>query len=151
MLWDFLLTLLLFLIVSAIVVLIIIIIRIGILTIRYRKWRKFSVPAVGVVGELKDVNCNHDKKGEISSYSYNYALKIIHDGQEFDDIYSEECIPGNIPTTRPGQKINILWLESERKYIKSDSFKKECQKTAKQTVMVAENILSRGLSRYLRR
>ncbi len=151
MLWDFLLTLLLFLIVSAIVILTIIIIRIGILTIRYRKWQKFSVPAVGVVGELKDVNCNYDKKGAISSYRYNYVLKIIHGDQEFDDIYSEDCTPGNMPITRPGQKINILWLESEHKYINSDSFKNECQKTAKQTVMVTVNILLRGLSRSLRR
>lgn len=150
MLWDFLLTLLLFLIVSAIVTLTIIIIRIGILMIRYGKWRKFSVPAVGVVGELKDINCNYDKKGAISSYRYNYAFKIIHGDQEFDDVYSEECIPGNMPITRTGQKINILWLESEHKYINSSSFKKECQKTTKQTVMVTVNILLRGISRFLR-
>lgn len=97
--------------------------RIITLTHKYRKWKKFAVPAVAIVGEMKDITYSYNRKGDISYYHYNYALKIIHGDQEFDDVYSEECEPGNIPITRPGKKINILWSIRERKYLDIDRTK----------------------------
>ena len=100
-----------------IVILVIFIVRIIILTIRYMKWRKISVPAIGIVGELKNVSCNCDRNDEITSCRYDYTLKIVHGNQEFNDIYSEVCKPGNTPNAHPGKEIHILWSASDHTYL----------------------------------
>ncbi len=147
MLSDFWLAFLFLVILNLIVILVIIIVRIGILAIKYVKWRKVAIPTVGTVGELINVTCNYDKTGKISSYRYNYALRVIHDNQEFDNTYTEECEPGILPITRPGQKINILWSASDHKYLNIDGFEGEIKRFSKQTVIFTVKVLLRTLRR----
>lgn len=106
-----------FLTLYAIVIFVISAIRIVIIAIRYIKWRKVSVPAIGIVGEINDVTCEYNRNGDVCSYSFNYALKIISQGQEYDDIYSEECKPGKTPSTCPGDTLNLLWSIRDHKYL----------------------------------
>lgn len=103
--------------------LIVSIIQIITLTIKYRKWRKFAVPTVGVVGELKDVTCNYNRKGEISSYRHHYILKIIRNYTTFNDVYTEDVRPDDEPLTYPGKKINILWSITDHQYLDVDKTK----------------------------
>ena len=90
---DFLIELLFFFGIIAIVAVNIFLVRIVIIIVRYRKWRQFAVPAVGTVGELIDINGIFNRRNTVTSYRYNYALKIICGNQEFDSIYSEVCKP----------------------------------------------------------
>ena len=93
------------------------------LTIQYRKWCKFAVPSVGIVGELKDITCNYNRKGEISSYRHHYVLKIVHNYTTFSDVYNEDVKPDDEPLTYPGKKINILWSINEHQYLDIDRTK----------------------------
>ena len=93
------------------------------LTIQYRKWCKFAVPSVGIVGELKDITCNYNRKGEISSYRHHYVLKIVHNYTTFSDVYTEDVKPDDEPLTYPGKKINILWSINEHQYLDVDRTK----------------------------
>lgn len=135
-----------------IVILVILGIRITIRTLRYMKWRKASIPAIGITGELKNVTSTYDKNGEVSLFCYNYALKIVIDTQEFDDVYSEECRPGDTPTTRPGNKINILWSPSDHKYVQIATTGKEIWRLVKQecAFIVHIALLILGNRRYFR-
>ena len=118
-------------------------VRFIIITAKIRRWRKFAVPAVGVVGKLKDVNCIYDRYGEIFSYRHNFELKIICGAREFESVYSEEVLPDHIPITRPGQKINILWSERDYKYFPNAKTRSEKRQLIKQ-------ILNDTSSRFLR-
>lgn len=122
---DFLIELLFFFGIIAIVAVNIFLVRMVIIIVRYRKWRKFAVPAVGTVGEFQDINGIFNRKNTVTSYRYNYALKIICGNQEFDSIYSEVCKPDTLPLTRPGKVINVLWSERDHKYIPYPNTKKE--------------------------
>ena len=93
------------------------------LTTQYRKWCKFAVPSVGIVGELKDITCNYNRKGEISSYRHHYVLKIVHNYTTFTDVYTEDVKPDDEPLTYPGKKINILWSINEHQYLDVDRTK----------------------------
>ncbi len=110
-------------------------VRITIRTARYREWCRFAEPAVGIVGELKNVTCNYDKHGKITTYCYHYALNIVCHDQEFDNIYTEECESGTSPVTRPGNTINILWSERDQKYLQYAKSNDEIKKVIKQEVM----------------
>lgn len=110
---------------------------------KIRKWREFAVPAVGIVGKLKDVNCIYDRYGESFAYRHNFVLKIICDNQEFESVYSEEVLPDHEPTTYQGQKINILWSVSDHQYIQIADTPKEKRQLIKQ-------IFNDSLSLYLR-
>ena len=144
---DFLLDLLfefmLFFAPYAVVVLIFFSVRMMVINERIREWRKFAVPAVGVVGKLKDVNCIYDRYGKSFSYRHNFELKIICGDQEFESVYSEEVMPDHIPTTHPGQQINILWSARDHKYLQVADTSKEKKKLRKQ-------VFNDSLSLYLR-
>ena len=99
------------------------IIQIITLTKKYRKWRNFAVPTVGIVGDLKDVTCNYNRKGDISSYRHHYALKIVHNYTTFNDVYTEDVYPDDEPLTYPGKKINILWSIRNQEYLDVDKTK----------------------------
>jgi hypothetical protein len=118
-------------------------VRFIIITAKIRRWRKFAVPAVGVVGKLKDVNCIYDRYGEIFSYRHNFELKIICGDREFESVYSEEVMPDHIPITQPGQRINILWSARDHKYIQSAETPQEERQLIKQ-------LLNDTSRRYLR-
>ena len=147
MLSDFWLAFLVAIALAAMVNLVIIIVRIFILSIKYKKFRSVSVPATGIVGELKNITSNYNKRGDLCSYSYNYALKITTDNQEIDDIYSEECKPGDPPITCAGDTINSLWSMQDHKYLNLDRFKPECLRIAKQTVTFTVEVFLDTLSR----
>lgn len=144
---DFLLDLLfefmLFFALYAVVVLIFFSVRMMVINERIREWRKFAVPAVGVVGKLKDVNCIYDRYGKSFSYRHNFELKIICGDQEFESVYSEEVMPDHIPITQPGQRINILWSARDHKYIQSAETPQEERQLIKQ-------LLNDTSRRYLR-
>ena len=126
-----------------IILLVIASIRFMVTTEKIREWRKFAVPAVGVIGKLKDVNCIYDKYGQSFSYRHNFELKIIYGDQEFESVYSEEVMPDHIPTTHPGQQINILWSARDHKYLQVADTSKEKKKLRKQ-------VFNDSLSLYLR-
>ena len=87
---------------------------------KYRKWRNLAVPTVGIVGDLKDVTCNYNRKGDISSYRHHYEIKIVHNCTTFNDVYTEDVYPDDEPLTYHGKKINILWSISDREYLDVD-------------------------------
>lgn len=93
------------------------IIQIITLATKYRKWRKFAVPTIGIVGELKDVTCNYNRKDEISSYRHHYVFQIIHNHTTFNDVYMEDVKPDDEPLAYPGKEINILWSINEHQYL----------------------------------
>lgn len=126
-----------------IILLVIASIRFMVTTEKIREWRKFAVPAVGVIGKLKDVNCIYDKYGQSFSYRHNFELKIIYGDQEFESVYSEEVMPDHIPITQPGQRINILWSARDHKYIQSAETPQEERQLIKQ-------LLNDTSRRYLR-
>ena len=101
----------------AIVILVISVIRITILTVRYLKWRRIGVPAVGIVGEVQNVTYVYNRNDDIIAYQFHYALKIICHGQEFDNVYTEERKPGKAPMNGTGSRINILWSANDHKYL----------------------------------
>ena len=141
------LELLLFFFICAIVACNIFIVRILIIIIRYKKWCKFAVPAVGTVGELKDVNCIHGRRGQVTSYRYDYAFKIISGDQEFDNIYSENCKPDDMPAIHPGKKINILWSEYDHKYLVVTNTRDEIWQIIKQEANYAISAAMRFIGR----
>ena len=147
---EFLLACLAAVMIGALIDLIIIAIRIGILARRYKKWRKFATPTIGIVGDLKNVTYSYDRRRRASFTRYDYTLKINCGGQEFEDVYFEECQSDDDPITCPGDKINILWSANDHKYLNLDSFKPECQRIAKQTIRFTVSILFRAISRQSR-
>ena len=137
--------------ICVLITLMVIAIRITILYIRYRKWRKFSMPAIGIVGDLTNASSTYDRKGQITSTRYDYALKICCGDQEFEDVYFEVCKSDDAPMTRTGDKINILWSTNDHKYLSLDNFKPECRRITKQTFMFTAEVFLGGLSRNVRR
>ena len=137
---DFLIKFLYYLGIIAFVAVNILLVRIVIVIVRYRKWRQFAVPAVGTVGELKEVNGIYDRRNTVTSYRYNYAFKIICGNQEFDSIYSEECKPDKLPVIRPGKTINILWSDRDHKYLQYPKTKKEQWKVIKKEMSHSQSI-----------
>jgi hypothetical protein len=95
---------------------------------------------VGTVGELIDINGIFNRRNTVTSYRYNYALKIICGNQEFDCIYSEVCKPDSLPLTHPGKTINILWSERDHKYIPYPKTKKELWQVIKHEMSNSINI-----------
>ena len=126
--------------IDAIIIAAVFIVRITIRIVRYIRWHKFAVPAVGIVGELINVTTNYDKKRRISSLCYNYDFKIELDGQSFDNIYSENCKPNRTPSTHSGNKINILWSASKQKYLQVARTRKEIAHMLKQECISSVNI-----------
>lgn len=99
------------------------IIQIITLATKYRKWRKSAVPTIGIVGELKDITCNYNRKDEISSYRHHYEFRIIHNHTTFNDVYTEDVKPDDEPLAYPGKEINILWSINEHQYLDVDRTK----------------------------
>lgn len=115
--------------------------------IKYRRWRKIAIPTAGIVGELKNVTTNYDRKGRISSFRYNDTFKIIHDSQEFDNVYSEDAKSGTMPITRPGQKINILWSANDHTYFTIDGSSTSLPEDIKQISKFYMSVALRTLRR----
>ena len=140
---DLLVDFLIFVSFYAVLILILFFVRLIATSSKIRKWREFAVPAVGIVGKLKDVNCIYDRYGESFSYRHNLVLKIICGDQEFESVYSEEVLPDHEPTTYQGQTINILWSARDHQYIQIATTKKEKKQLIKQS-------FNDSLSLYLR-